>query len=747
MNPTTEVPLTADPQFAAFLAQLPSAGEIYETVSGKAPVGPVFARRLMRIAPYLTLEQLDWILARQRRDWQDSDRRLLKTIRFLKRRVRLISESYGGIAFVPQAWAISLFLGEATRPRFLSPPAKPSAKTSDAHALAQGLLGPEETAVLLQAGLASFWQGESVQINQKLLLDYICRQPPSFLTAVLVEMAAGSTRALTGVLYALVQMEQDSLRDPVDMITLISERTGVTIPRLSDYMAGGRWARKSHYAAMTVAAQHIIEKGQTHQAVKEHLQTHRDPPLCRPVATLPRPDIDALVHRAQQAIAAADRQGARCTFKGNEPRRRERARKAYEKAFAQCRALLAADPTAIWCDWLKNFWARNHEALTVLSVVRNHQKGIDQVPRWLKTRLGHKPPTHEGPLVEAVIDVLYFHAHDRARLKADPLIRLLIDPPAGEYDFTVISCMGVITEGAAGTELCDAYARLEEQRAIKVIRADTKTARSLHFNAARVEDAVRSVDTPWGYIGYSQGCANGLQAESRLLGGTPEQQSFCKNLRCRNLLFSAINGSAHGTCGDQKFLRVMSDGDRFIKHYQALLSKPAIEFGLKNIRQLLDSRLFVHSLAGVHSLSHEGVRPLARDGQFKPDVPTSIVRGIVERDTLPEALEMLSNVLTKQIESTEHDTQVTTWEAVGHPVWVRSPQAAVLEKCDMGGLVQRTHHWSPLYYTADFITTERDIAQAVYMFPKDRHVFPWIEVNARFGIIPRKSSKSEQVGG
>jgi hypothetical protein len=182
----------------------------------------------------------------------------------------------------------------------------------------------------------------------------------------------------------------------------------------------------------------------------------------------------------------------------------------------------------------------------------------------------------------------------------------------------------------------------------------------------------------------------------------------------------------------------MSDGDKFIKHYQAVFSRQAIEFALKNIRTLLDSRSLVHSLAGIQSLSHDGVRPLARDGQFKNDVPTSIVRGIVEPDILPEALEMLSNVLTKQIESTDHDTQVTITEAVGHPVWVRSPQAEQLARCDMGAMVQRTHHWSPLYHTTDFVTTDRDRSRAVYMFPKDRHVFPWIEVNARFGIIPRR---------
>jgi hypothetical protein len=48
---------------------------------------------------------------------------------------------------------------------------------------------------------------------------------------------------------------------------------------------------------------------------------------------------------------------------------------------------------------------------------------------------------------------------------------------------------------------------------------------------------------------------------------------------------------------------------------------------------------------------------------------------------------------------------------------------------------QRTHHWSPLRKDTEFVTTERDRALAIYEAPKDRHVFPWLEVNARFGRI------------
>jgi hypothetical protein len=53
----------------------------------------------------------------------------------------------------------------------------------------------------------------------------------------------------------------------------------------------------------------------------------------------------------------------------------------------------------------------------------------------------------------------------------------------------------------------------------------------------------------------------------------------------------------------------------------------------------------------------------------------------------------------------------------------------------MGSLVQTSHHWAPLTFEAEQITTERDLELGVYMEPKDRHITPWLDVNARFGRI------------
>ena len=67
-----------------------------------------------------------------------------------------------------------------------------------------------------------------------------------------------------------------------------------------------------------------------------------------------------------------------------------------------------------------------------------------------------------------------------------------------------------------------AFERLENVRGVKTIRSDVGTARSLEFNASRIIEAIesaRSLNVPYGLIGYSQGCANILAAESLLYSG------------------------------------------------------------------------------------------------------------------------------------------------------------------------------------------------------------------------------------
>ena len=55
----------------------------------------------------------------------------------------------------------------------------------------------------------------------------------------------------------------------------------------------------------------------------------------------------------------------------------------------------------------------------------------------------------------------------------------MIDEPPGHVNFSIVSAMGVITDGAAGTEMAATYARLEKLRGVVSIRADTATLQSV----------------------------------------------------------------------------------------------------------------------------------------------------------------------------------------------------------------------------------------------------------------------------
>jgi hypothetical protein len=59
---------------------------------------------------------------------------------------------------------------------------------------------------------------------------------------------------------------------------------------------------------------------------------------------------------------------------------------------------------------------------------------------------------------------------------------------------------------------------------------------------------------------------------------------------------------------------------------------------------------------------------------------------------------------------------------------------------------KRTHHWSPLKEEVEFIRTPRDHNLATFDCAKDRHIFPWVDVNARFGFIKYTKNPKEGEG-
>lgn len=175
-----------------------------------------------------------------------------------------------------------------------------------------------------------------------------------------------------------------------------------------------------------------------------------------------------------------------------------------------------------------------------------------------------------------------------------------------------------------------------------------------------------------------------------------------------------------------------------LKAHEAAFSAQATAAFLGALRTLFEAPGAAHALGSLASLSRDGVvEQLWEGAAHKRWVPTAALAAIVEAHSLPEALHQFSHVLSAQIESAAHDTQVAVDEAALHPVGVRNGNARMLHRCAVPSAVQRTHHWSPLDRAVDFVQTPADVARGVYDSPKDRHVVPWIETLARFGVIPR----------
>ena len=712
-------------EYKEFVQSLPSAKEIYDLLREKAPLEKEISAKIGQLGPCFSGAQLTYF-CEHAAHFAPADHARLLYASALKTRVNMIQNGFGGFGYALLPRAIALFLGGVIDN-------DRNVQQTPNHLLGNGLLSPSDVATFLQAGLATGAVSKIVQVNQRLLIEYMDRRTRLFVLATFAEIGSQNPRLLASALLSFLSQPQNLLTQRLDFSDWLSKAINAEIPHLADYMAGGQWAKASYYKALMRTAEWILQEAKPYFAVKNHLQTARHQTITKEANLA-----SSLATNAQRAIAAADQLGRHCSFSPSLRGPQRQTIEAYQKAIEACRKYLKADPLGFQNDWFKKFWARNYEALVVRSIVRNVQNDVDNVRYWLQVNSGKTEYNEEQILLGDVVSAIYHSEEDQAQILADPLVRLLLDPPEGKYDFTLISAMGVVTEGAKGQELEDAFIRLHEQYGIQTIRADTGTAKTFSYNAKRIIQAIKATNTPYGLLGYSQGSANILAAESELQGGTPKQQKLLNKLVCRNFLFSALNGSAHGSGSNEKFLTAMVAGEHFLKHYQGVFSSIAIFTTQHLIAQSMESWLFAHAMGSVDSISWEGAAQFAREAQFKNAIPTSTIRGVVSEKTMPEALEFLSATLDKQTQNCPHDTQVTQKQAVGHSIWIQNAQTELLRRSDMGSLVQNCHHWSPLVVAATFVRTKRDIKLAIYDLPKDRHVFPWIEVNARFGIISLK---------
>jgi hypothetical protein len=294
-----------------------------------------------------------------------------------------------------------------------------TAVVEEQYELGDSLLGPQDVAILLQAGLTSVMKSSTVvQLNQRMLLDLICSQPRSFAVAVLAEIGApggqGSARSLTSALMALLELDQTAFKPShqLDLHALLeSWIPGLKIPRREDYMAGGRWARQNYYEAIFAVANSIMEDAETYVALKGHLQKVRrhietDPsphPREEPGVDLgldfsesPSEETGGSATKLHQAIEfaislieEADTVGgiAMGELLENEELAKEsdgytNAIKLYRESFSACAKVLALDKHAFQSKWFREFYKRNYDALMIKSMYDNLINDVDNVRHW-----------------------------------------------------------------------------------------------------------------------------------------------------------------------------------------------------------------------------------------------------------------------------------------------------------------------------------------------------------------------------
>lgn len=187
---------------------------------------------------------------------------------------------------------------------------------------------------------------------------------------------------------------------------------------------------------------------------------------------------------------------------------------------------------------------------------------------------------------------------------------------------------------------------------------------------------------------------------------------------------------------EKKIQRLIVMCEEFFKYQQGYFSRALSSTVLETLNSVLDSAAFHKTMGGAQSFLPDGCRAFWREAQHLADVPTCTLKGVMEEHTTPECLEMIANLLTKQSGSPLHDSQVHVFDAVGYPLYHHNRNGRILQKCAIGeGAIQRTHHWSPLSDEVEFVRTEKDVEMASFDCAKDRHIFPWVSVNARFGFI------------
>lgn len=733
-------PVSDDPASAAAIRDIPSASTIYKWFSDGEPDRDK-VEIVIRVAPMMFIEQLEFILSRMKGTAFNQERALLQYALSAKRAIsRAVNPGeLANMYLVPRASVIAGFLGDIIGPI-------PGIDGPGAEVPPPAPIGPRDIAEVLEIGLGSQVQGVQTQLNNRLAIEFLKQKDGDFLAAVFSEMARDVPMTMAIHLMAFFRHEQGRLKDSFDPVAFFEQKTGLKAPRFEDYQAGGRRARQSYFQALDDLSVRVMQRAAGYRAVKNRLREAVEP-VRRPRVF--KAAIQTATRVAGELIESADLL-SRNWLNQRRPSAAERERciAAWDAAFLACREAQKADPWVLYEPWFKHIWQRSEHAVRVASVVRGFQDDLDNVRPWLthfdrtgfaascrKATTGH---AMQQRLVDSAIGAVWAYEDDRARVATDPLARLLVWQPDGDWDLTIVSAMGVITDGAWGREMAPAFERLQQTRGISLRRVPTGLFRTLEYNARAIISEVRQVRGPWAWLGYSQGCANCLRAEHIMMTGTPDLRSLADRLACRQMIFSAANGSVHATAGARLFTRMLVEGEKSLKHYQAVFSKEFVSMFLKTGRGVLDSRVSTALLAGLWSMTFDRAIDLHRDGVFSPGVPTSTVRAAVGWEELPDGLRYVFGMHNRLMPGEDCDSQVATLDEVGHSTRVRNRRTAVLESCDMGSAAIRMHHWGPVHEEATQGMTRGDSIHHKYDSPADLYIFPWIDTCIRFGFIKQK---------
>ena len=743
--------LSDDPRFIDQIRGLPTANHLYEGDWSDIEL----ANQCYRLAAGFTPEQIEWIIANRDKDFDDEQIDRLRKLLDIKRKILNFEPREG--TFIIQDYNIFVFLDALFEIENECLEQNPDILDDSLVSCFRTWLSPADTARLISAGISSRYHGLFVQLNQANLLDYLIKRGTTYARAVFCEMGQHNVRTLSALLMSYLAQDQSMLRKPVNRAEVLTKLLGIQIPVIGQFAPFQSFSNESYIKALFDAASQIFSFNDAYHAAVLRMHARRyetsdapatkDTPKTPHHEFVPTDEFRQLETALQNLVDEADRETAPLICKSlNEEADPDRlddseieaATHRWDAVVQNAREFIEKYPAAVETPTLKSLMSRLHEALRVASVLDDLEQDNDEVRAWLAHRCCHDDIERlsdfgRSERLHAVVQNLYAEDADVAGIPSDPLVWFTPRAPQKPVHLTIVAAMGIITDGAHGSELESVFQRLQRDYGIQRVRTDTGLVKSLEFNAQRITDALKTVSTPFVVVGYSQGCANMMFTESQLYTGTPEQRHLLDNLVSRNFICSAFNGSVHAVCGTEKYRQSLIEGENIIKNLSISISKPMARLGLALLMRTLDTPAINMSMKSFESLSYYGLQSLSRDAQYKSGVVSYEIQGI-SKTHVPDALKFMKNHFQRQFD-TPNDTQVGADCAHAYPVYNHNESVDLLYREAVPAKPLDIHHWSPLVEEITLVQTERDYQDFDYRGPKSLFLTPWIESLILFGIV------------